>query len=310
MVAVTGIALAHPLLAVESTADDVDANQLKAKGNQAEQVAKEAPKPQEKKAFLGLGGAPVSKTLSLHLKLDQGKGLTLFHIIPDSAAAKAGLQPHDIMTSFNGKLIGSQQDLRNAMVGCKPGDQVSIRFINKGTLKEKKVTLGERPGHLKLRAGGQGINPRWMFKGLGAQVPEADRKRMEAQIKEHIERLQKQIKGAGAIEIPQKGKGAPRGEMVEFGFQMNAATSITMSDDEGSISLMSRNGKKEIIAKDKQGEVVFEGPYNTDQDKAALPDDISKRVENLNLDSNIIELQIKPAQAAPLSEPNEDEHAQ
>lgn len=310
VVAVAGIALAHPLMAAKGPSEDMDTNQLKTKENQADQVAKEAPKPKQKNAFLGLGGAPVSKTLSLHLKLNQGEGLTLFHIIPDSAAAKAGLRPHDIMTSFDGKLIGSQQDLRNAIAGCKPGDQVSIQFINKGTLKKKKVTLGERPERIKNMHGRQGINPRWMFKGLGAQVPEADRKRMEQQIKEHVERLQKQINGAGCVEIPLKGRVAPQGKMIELGFQMNAATSVTMSDGEGSIILMSRNDKKEIVVKDKEDEIVFEGPYNTPQDKAALPDDISKRVKNLNLENNIIELRINPAQAAPLPEAHEDDHAQ
>jgi len=69
-------------------------------------------------------------------------------------------------------------------------------------------------------------------------------------------------------------------------FNLNASSSITMSDGKGSVTMKSTNGQKEIMVKDVQGEMVFEGPYNTAQDKAALPDDIRERVSKLNFGEN------------------------
>ena len=308
---VTSIIIGLPLFAVEH-ADD--ANAPKAKESQKADVD---PKKKEgkKQAMIGVGGAPVSKTLSLHLGLKEGNGLTLFHVIPDSAAAKAGLETHDILTSFDGKPIGCQQDLRNAIVENKPGDKVVVEYIHKGEILKKDVVLDLRPARLgAMRA--SGMNPRWMFKGLGAEVPEADRKRMQAQMEKQIKALQKRLKKEGVLELNfQKGQKGPakKGGAFVGGFKMNASTSFTMSDAEGSITMKTVNGKKEVVIKDKQGKVVFEGPYDTPQDKAALPDDLSGRVDALNfgkIKAKVFQVEIKPGGMIVPPVPDEDEDAQ
>jgi len=288
---VVALALAFPVMAIERPAESVE---VKAPNDQPAEVDVEArkddgPKENKKKAekqqaMIGLGGGPASKTLSLHLGLAEGSGLTLFHVIPGSAAAKAGIKEHDVLTAFDGKPIGSQQDLRDAITPHQPGDEVVLNYIHQGEAVEKKVTLGQRPAYLgKMHA--PAMNKRWMFKGLGAEIPEADRKRIEQQMKKRVEELQLQLQQEGVLELelqlppdpmPKNGA-APAG-----GFKMNASTSMTMSDPKGSVTMKTVNGKKEVIVRDKKGEVVFEGPYNTDQDKAALPDDMSERVEKLS----------------------------
>ena len=46
------------------------------------------------------------------------------------------------------------------------------------------------------------------------------------------------------------------------------------------------NGLKEVIVKDLQGKVLHEGPYQTAQDKAAIPESIRQRLDALNLSSD------------------------
>ena len=326
MVAITSVALTLPVLAIEraaeaDTGDKANRNTEGGAHSNAEgplDGKKAGEKVKKKTAFLGLGGAPVSRTLSYHLNLKKGQGLTIFYVIPDSAAAQAGLAPHDVVTSFDGKMIGSQQDVRDAISTHNPGDQVTMQFIHHGKAIEKKVTLGARPAHIKRADGKQGLNKRWMFKGLGAQVPPDEQKRMENQMKEHVERLRKQFKeneaeNGGRIEAAEGQLNvapAPKGQIMQFEFKMNSATSVTMSDADGSATLKSRNGKTEVTVKDKQGEIIFEGPYNTAQDKAALPDDIRKRVESLNLRKASIHLNVNPKEVIPPPAANEDEDAQ
>ena len=94
--------------------------------------------------MLGVGGNSASKTLSLHLGLDNGTGLTIYHVVPESAAHQAGIKAHDIITAINGKAIGSQNDLRAEVLAHKPGDEVTVKLIREGKQEEKKVILGAR----------------------------------------------------------------------------------------------------------------------------------------------------------------------
>jgi len=320
---IVALTLALPAMAVDRSEASKEAQQ--APNNQpveAAVAAREdaAPKEGKKKAekqqpMIGLGGAPASKTLSLHLGLPEGSGLTLFHVIPDSAAAKAGIKEHDVLTTFDGKPIGSQQDLRDAITPHQPGDEVLINYIHEGKAVEKKVTLGLRPAHLgKMHA--PGMNKRWMFKGLGAEVPEADRKRIEELMKKRGEDFQKQLQKQGVLEFEVQIPGGPmlkNGGPPAGGFQMNASTSMTMSDPEGSVTMKTVNGKKEVIVRDKKGEVVFEGPYDTAQDKAALPDDLSERVEKLGstkIGAKAFRVEVGPGGKFNPPVPDEDEDAE
>ncbi len=45
-------------------------------------------------------------------------------------------------------------------------------------------------------------------------------------------------------------------------------------------------GSKESRVFDKEGKLLWEGPYDTEQDKAAVPDDIRERIERLDFDIN------------------------
>jgi hypothetical protein len=57
---------------------------------------------------------------------------------------------------------------------------------------------------------------------------------------------------------------------------------MTVMDDEGSVTIKVTNGIHEVIVKDEAGNVLFEGPYETPQDKAAVPDDYRERIEKID----------------------------
>ena len=97
-------------------------------------------------------------------------------------------------------------------------------------------------------------------------------------------------------------------------FDFKAGTSITMMDGDGSVTMKTNDGKKEVIVKDKAGKIQFEGPYETEQDKAAVPDGIRERLERLNFGENGkngFRLQILPGgMVPPPAQPDEDEAAE
>jgi len=101
-------------------------------------------------AYLGVSAQPVSAALSSQLSqsLPKGTGLMITQITPGSAASDADLQKHDILVKYNGKKVGSLQELVKLVSENRPGDEVKLLIIRKLKEQEVKVTLGVRPATL------------------------------------------------------------------------------------------------------------------------------------------------------------------
>jgi putative serine protease PepD len=74
-----------------------------------------------------------------------GKGPKVTEVVSGGAAAKAGLQVGDVITSFAGKRVASIDSLRFAVDAKHPGDDVSVTFLRDGKSRTVTVTLGTRP---------------------------------------------------------------------------------------------------------------------------------------------------------------------
>jgi hypothetical protein len=66
-----------------------------------------------------------------------------------------------------------------------------------------------------------------------------------------------------------------------------AQTKVVSVDDEGSFEYSSEDEKKRFKATSPDGEVLFDGPVNTDAERAALPEGMLKRLESLEGNVNI-----------------------
>lgn len=87
---------------------------------------------------LGIQLAPVGAALASQLQLKEGQGVLVAGVLPGSAAAKAGLQRHDLVLAVNGKLIaGAEQMVK--MVRASAGKPMLIHFLRGG--KKQEVTL-------------------------------------------------------------------------------------------------------------------------------------------------------------------------
>jgi S1-C subfamily serine protease len=75
-----------------------------------------------------------------------GSGATVGGVVSGGAAANAGLQAGDVITTLNGRTIRSAADVSAALVGSNPGDRVSISWTDQaGTTHTGTVTLGASP---------------------------------------------------------------------------------------------------------------------------------------------------------------------
>jgi len=77
---------------------------------------------------------------------EDGRGVLVEEVTPDTAAAEAGMQPGDVMTRWNGQALGSVTDWMPLLREAQPGDKVEVVVLRNG----EEITLT-----LTLRAAGQ-----------------------------------------------------------------------------------------------------------------------------------------------------------
>lgn len=74
-------------------------------------------------------------------------GIALLTSTGDGPAAQAGLPERSILTTINGKIMTSTQDVIAYLeLNTAPGDMVTLHvFEENGTERDVKVTIGARP---------------------------------------------------------------------------------------------------------------------------------------------------------------------
>lgn len=74
------------------------------------------------------------------------KGAKVTKVMPDSAAAKAGLKDSDVIVSVNGKSVKDREALLLILSDYRKDDEIKLKVVRGESTKEIKVTLGGRVG--------------------------------------------------------------------------------------------------------------------------------------------------------------------
>ncbi|MFL5348348.1 MAG: Do family serine endopeptidase [Hyalangium sp.] len=110
------------------------------------------------RGWLGLGVQDLTPALAEALGgLPVHEGAIVVSADEGTPAAKAGLQPDDVIVALDGRPIASAGALTRTVGTMRPGTQVTLTFYRNGQKEERKVTLGTRPD---LEGLSQRENPR------------------------------------------------------------------------------------------------------------------------------------------------------
>lgn len=103
------------------------------------------------RAFLGVQISDISQELKEKEGLKSTTGVYVAEAIEDGGAKKAGIKKGDVIIKINGKDIHSVAALQEEIGKKRPGDKVSVTFINsKGETETKDVVLHNSKGDTSL----------------------------------------------------------------------------------------------------------------------------------------------------------------
>lgn len=89
----------------------------------------------------------------LHLTMDHPSGVHI-NVLPESPAARGGLQNDDIVLTVGGHEVDSPNQVQALVYTLDPGDRVTLTLLRDGKRREAEVVLGEREAD-RLVAQGQ-----------------------------------------------------------------------------------------------------------------------------------------------------------
>jgi membrane-associated protease RseP (regulator of RpoE activity) len=97
-----------------------------------------------KGGFLGVGLTDLSSDLKTHFGVPDDTGVMVSNVVPDSPAAKAGIQVGDIISSVDGEDIKSGGKLARAVRSREAGESVELEIWRDGTLEKLTAGIEER----------------------------------------------------------------------------------------------------------------------------------------------------------------------
>jgi serine protease Do len=97
------------------------------------------------RGWLGVSIQPLTPELAKSFGAKDNKGVLLSEVMPESPAAKAGLQSGDIMLEFQGKKMEAPADLQRAVGLTSPGASAKVKVWRDQSEKTVDVKIGEAP---------------------------------------------------------------------------------------------------------------------------------------------------------------------
>lgn len=297
IICLAAVIAAPTVHAIQSPADDAPppprldaAPEVRQDADAAEPAQAEEARP----GFLGVRVEDVPESLAAHLNLPAGEGALVSEVTPGSPAEKAGIKTHDILLKAGDRKINGGPSVSAIVSDHKAGDELAVELLRKGEKHQLQATLDPRPAAL-MGGAGFGFDDAFL-----QDLPQDQAGRIREMIEQNLramrdpggllddevfqdafrgmrEQMQRLLEDPPLAEIDEPQGGFGR-------IQMNVGATVRLMDNEGSVEIKSVDGGKEVVVRDRANEIVWAGPWDTPQDKAAAPDDVRVRIERLNIE--------------------------
>ena len=117
----------------------------------------------EDRGWLGVHLDALNSQLGEYFGVKEGAGVLVTEVVEGSPAAAAGLKAGDVVVKVGETDVASPDALHDTMAGTKPGDELKLQVLRKGTPKTVTAKLGEMPedaaGGRRIEIIGDGDSP-------------------------------------------------------------------------------------------------------------------------------------------------------
>lgn len=250
-------------------------------------------KSHSKVTFLGVSSSTLPARMSEQLNLPPNIYLSVDQVSPGSPASEAGLEIYDVILQLNDQILVNSPQLKALVRMKKPGDNVELKILRKGKPQTLQVTLSEIDKPFEKRI------PRIGFKGLGILPSDLFSQNFDLLSPNLNSSIRELLKEHGLSQVPQvldptKSDSIeldlsnpihgsqitpPNVQSFSFSSQQNH---IIIADDEGTIEFTLKDGEKYLKATDADGNTVFDGRVDTDQQRKKLPKNIREKLQKID----------------------------
>lgn len=243
-----------------------------------------------KKAYLGVYTAELGQSVSHQLDLPSNLHLSVEQVAEGSPALKAGIQQFDILLRLDDQILVNPDQLKYLVHSKSPDDRVEVTLLRKGKKRKISVVLGEielkdNPDPVSVPMDRRFMKPGdYLGRDLFSRNP--DMKRFfdrhprlplpgifsDSDLLEDFEK----VDDAELDDNPLY----QNEDIQSFSSQSNIRQ-MMVTDDEGTLEWSEEDGKKSLRVTDPDGEILFDGPIDTVEDRESLPPSVARRLEKM-----------------------------
>jgi serine protease Do len=99
------------------------------------------------RGFLGIGIQNLTPDLAEWFNVGEKRGVLVSSVVPDTPAARAGLEQDDVIVAYNGNPVVEAGSFRSHVSTTRAGETVDMTVIRDGKRMQKQVTIGEMEGN-------------------------------------------------------------------------------------------------------------------------------------------------------------------
>jgi len=235
-----------------------------------------------------------------------GIGVLVGFVDPTGPAA-GKIEEGDILTRFDDQILVNSSQFQSLVRLRKAGDTVKLTLVRGAEVQVAEVKLeGRAPtpppvsgasGRTSITINGQPIEID--VTGGKSQAGQGqvivigpNNQQLPPEVLKRLEEMR--ARGLPIPQLDQPGLGvggsvtvAPGGSAQSFsksfsfslGSTTGGSSSSMAADQDGTVSLEEKDGKKHATIKDPAGKVVFEGEVTTPEQRAALPEEVRRRLK-------------------------------